>query len=288
MQIESVDLNAEKTIGNIIAKANNLTPQQVQDIVERQQQAGLKFGEAAVDLGYVKKEDVLWALAQQYDYPYAAEGAATINSELVVATDPFDSSSEFFRDIRSHLISNVFSHTSERYALAVCSPQSGDGKSFFAANLAVSFSQLGGRTLLLDADMRTPRQQEIFRIESYAGGLSGVLAGRAQTNVVRPIDELPSLYVLPTGVIPPNPLELVQRPAFDLLIAELLSKFDYVVVDTPAVTHGADARVIAAKCGAAIALGRKNVTPAKAMRTLVAQLEKGTSKFAGAIFNEFS
>jgi protein-tyrosine kinase len=287
MTNEITDSSNEKSIGNIIAEAHNLSPQQVDQVLKHQRQTGTKFGEAAVELGLVKREDVLWALSQQFHYPYAAEGRKSVSTELVVATSPFDAAAEFFRDIRSQLISAVFDASDSQLALAVCSPDVGDGKSFFAANLAAAFSQLGGRTLLIDADMRRPRQHEIFRLDSGRSGLSSVLSGRAETNVLRPIDALPSLYLLPVGVIPPNPLELVQRPTFDLLLNELSNKFDYIIVDTPAAAHGADARVVAAKCGAAVAIGRKNVTDIKAMRALVDQLEKACTTFCGTVFNTY-
>ena len=69
---------------------------------------------------------------------------------------------------------------------------------------------------------------------------------------------VPGLFLLPVGVTPPNPLELVERPAFGLLMRELTSKFDHVVVDTPAAEYGADAAVIAARCGAALVVARKH------------------------------
>ncbi|MDI1259300.1 polysaccharide biosynthesis tyrosine autokinase [Aquabacterium sp.] len=278
----------DKSIGDIIAEANNLSASQVSQILAHQQKTGLKFGEAAVALGFIKREDVLWALSQQFHYPYQAEGGTAVCAELVVATKPFDAASEFFRDVRSQLISNLFADQDPRKALAICSPNVGDGKSFFAANLAVAFSQLGGRTLLVDADMRTPRLHEIFGIENPKTGLSGILSGRNETNVIRPIDALPSLFLLPVGVVPPNPLELIQRPVFDLLLNELVSKFDYVLVDTPAFSHGADARVVAAKCGASVALGRKGQTAVPAMKQLVATLGKRGQDFAGVILNEFN
>jgi chain length determinant protein tyrosine kinase EpsG len=278
----------DKSIGDIIAETNQLSPDQVDRVLEHQKNTGQKFGEAAVDLGYAKREDVLWALSQQFHYPYAANGRQVVSSELVVATTPFDAPAEFFREIRSQVISKVLNGQEPRCALAVCSPNAGDGKSFFAANLAVAFSQLGGRTLLLDADMRGPRQQEIFGLEATPSGLSSVLAGRSESNVIRPVEALPSLYLMPVGVVPPNPLELVQRPAFDLLLNDLVRKFDYVIVDTPAVEHGADARVIAAKCGAAIALCRKGKTSVTAMQTLVKSLEVGCARFAGTVMNNYT
>lgn len=282
------DNGPDQSIGDIMAKANGLSADQVDQVIEHQKNTGQKFGEAAVDLGFAKREDVLWALSQQFHYPYAAEGRQTVSSELVVATTPFEAPAEFFREIRSQILSRVWNNQEPRCALAVCSPNAGDGKSFFAANLAVAFSQLGGRTLLLDADMRGPRQHEIFGLESATTGLSSVLAGRSESNVIRPIEALPSLYLMPVGVAPPNPLELIQRPAFDLLLNKLVSKFDYVIVDTPAVQHGADARVIAAKCGAAVALCRKGKTGVKAMQSLVHVLDTGCARFAGVVMNNYT
>lgn len=279
----------DKPIGDIIAETNNLSPEQVKQILEFQKNTGQKFGEAAVALGFAKREDVLWALSQQFHYPYA-ENIKTVNSELVAATNPFDAPAEFFREIRSQLLPTVFKNDDPKPALAVCSPNTGDGKSYFAANLAIAFSQLGGRTLLLDADVRSPRQHEIFGLpnEHTNNGLSGVLAGRAQSNVIRPIDALSSLYIMPVGVVPPNPLELVQKPTFDILLNELVRKFDYVIVDTPAAEHGADARVIAAKCGAAIALCRQGKTSAKALQSLVKSLKSSGTQFAGTIMNSYT
>lgn len=275
------------SIGDIIRQTNNLSAHQVESVLAYQREHGVKFGEAAVALGFAKPEDVLWALAQQFHYPYAAaNGAEVLNKELVVASQPFSEEAEMFRSIRSRLIepsgSNQGSHGR---AIAVVSPNTGDGKSFFAANLAVVFSQLAGRTLLLDADMRTPRQHEIFDIESSAG-LSGILSGRSETNVIRPVKDLPNLYVLPVGIAPPNPLELVQHAAFKLLLGELLAKFEYVIVDTPAASHGADARVIAERCGRAVIIGRKEITKMPAMKSLVNDLSKTSVHVAGVIMNE--
>jgi protein-tyrosine kinase len=276
--------NSEKSIGNIIAAANNLSSDQINQVIDYQRENGVKFGEAAVNLGFVKREDVLWALSQQFHYPYQGGGNDSVSEELVAATNPFDAASEFFRDVRSQLIESVL--TGERTALAVCSTETGDGKSYFAANLAVAFSQLGARTLLVDADMRTPRQHDIFGIKTAHIGLSGILSGRQETNVIKPIEALPSLYVMPVGVTPPNPLELIQQPTFDLLLTELLKKFDYVVVDTPAASHGADARLIAAKCGASLAIARKGITKIKPLDQWIASVAKGKHKFAGVIMNE--
>ena len=180
----------------------------------------------------------------------------------------------------------LFNEGQDRRAIAVVSPDSGDGKTFFSANLAVTLAQLGGRTLLVDADMRGPRQHQVFGLSNNAG-LSGILSGRAESKVIQQVPGVPSLFVLPVGITPPNPLELVERPAFGLLIRELLSKFDHVVVDTPAAQYGSDCAVIAARCGAALVVARKNRSSVNSLEELVSNLAETPAKLAGVIFNEF-
>jgi len=278
---------ATRPIGDIIADINQLDAAQIERIANYQKENGVKFGEAAVALGLAKREDVLWALSHQFKYPYQRSEPENVSSELVVATDPFDKTAEFFRDVRTQLLSNVFRAPGARkLALAVCSPDAGDGKTFFAANIAVAFSQLSGRTLLIDADMRTPRQHVVFGAQAVSQGLSSVLLGRSDVNVIRPIESLPNLYLLPVGVVPPNPLELIQGQAFDDLIEGVLSRFDYVIVDTPAATHGADNRVIAQKAGGAVVVARKNVTHVRSLKGLVGALQRTVVAFNGVLLND--
>lgn len=276
---------ADKSIGEIIRDNKNLSITQVEQILAYQKQHNLKFGEAAVALGFAKREDVLWALSQQFQYPHSQGSIHTLSSELVVANAPFSAIAESFRSLRAQLIETVFRANGKRSALAVISPNEGDGKSFFAANLAIAFSQLGARTLLIDADLRTPRQQDIFSV-AVTAGLSNVLSGRSEINVSRPTEDLPNLYLLPVGTTPPNPLELCQRPVLPRLMQDVFNSFDYVIVDTPAASHGADARVIAAACGAALAVGRKNSTNMSDMKKLIDALPSSQVQFAGAVFNE--
>lgn len=277
----------DRSIGHILAEANSLTADQVERILAHQKSHGTKFGEAAVALGLAKGEDVLWALSQQFHYPYAPGGGGKqLSEELVLASKPFSHQAEAFRVLRSQINMRLYSADQPRPAIAVVSADSGDGKTFFAANMAVAFSQLGGRTLLVDADMRNPRQHEVFGLDSSTG-LSGILSGRSEANVIRPVADLPSLFVMPVGTLPPNPMELVERPAFGLLMRELASKFDHVIVDTPAAIYGADYAVIAARCGAALVLARKNSSRVNAVQELVATLGNSPAKLAGVIMNEY-
>jgi protein-tyrosine kinase len=282
------NIDSGLSIGDIISQTHALSASDIEAILDFQKKNGVKFGEAAVALGLIKRDDVLWALSKQFQYPYKSGSDEDVSSELVVATNPFDAPAEFFRDIRTKLLEGVFSTQTEKpVALAVCSPSTGDGKSFFAANIATAFSQLGKKTLLIDADMRTPRLHEMFGIDSVSDGLSGIISGRSQTNVLRPIESLPNLFLLPVGVTPPNPMELLHSGSFDLLLMEVLRKFDFVIVDTPAASHGSDARVIAAKCGASVIVARKNITKIDAVRHVLGGKTSEGHRLAGVLFNEY-
>jgi protein-tyrosine kinase len=275
----------DRRIGEIIREAKNLSEDDIGRVLGLQRQFGVRFGEAAIALKLATQEDVLSALSQQFHYPYFGEQGLEFSNELCVARDPFSDEAEIFRDLRSQLL-GLMSDQARHNALAITSANVGDGKSFFAANLAVSFSQLGGRTLLIDADMRTPRQHSIFDLHPE-GGLSALLAGRSEGNMIQPVPGLPSLYVLPVGVVPPNPLELLQQSAFSVLLRELRSKFDYILVDSPAASHGADAKVIGIHCRLALAIGRQSRTSISAVRKLLDGFTRGNCTVAGVVMNEY-
>jgi protein-tyrosine kinase len=275
-----------RRIGDLLREPCRLTDKQIEWILNHHREHGLRFGESAVELGLACREDVLWALSQQFQYPYAID-EKQVNPELVVASSPFGDEAEVFRELRSQLLQGVLSSDAPRRALAVVSPDVGDGKTYLASNLAASLSQLGGPTLFVDADMRTPRSQDVFGVTLNRAGLSAMLSGRPHEGLVQRSSLLPSLYVLPVGAIPPNPLELIQRPAFAQLIREMGTKFDYLIVDTPATVHGADGRVIAAICGAALVVGRRGKTRMKSMSALVNSLARSPAKLAGVVMNEY-
>jgi chain length determinant protein tyrosine kinase EpsG len=272
-------------IGELLSEACGLGKPQVEQILAYARKTGMRFGEAAVALRLVDRKDVLEALYQQFQYTpgFARQQGRT---ELVTAADRFGDQAEAFRELRSRLLIEVL-RDGPRCALAILSPDAGDGKTYLAANLAVSFSQLGERTLLIDADVRTPRQHHVLGVKQNGVGLSSVLAGFTDAaTLVHEVPGLPHLYFAPAGPIPPNPVELMQRPRFGQLVRELLEEFDHVIVDTPAAVRGPDARVIAARCGAALIVARKSRSRVAQLEGLLSALARGPAQIAGVVMNE--
>jgi chain length determinant protein tyrosine kinase EpsG len=284
--IEEQNQLLDRPIGQILREKLSHSTEDVDAILAHMSATGLRFGDAAVALGMATHDDVLQALSEQFGYPYADEQRRRLSPELVTLNQPFSSQAEAFRAIRSQVMMRVFNENEQKRALAIVSPASGDGKTFFSANLAVTLAQTGGRTLLIDADLRGPRQHEVFNLDNSTG-LSSVLAGRVDSQVVQQVAGVPSLYIMPVGVTPPNPLELIDRPAFSMLMRELVLKFDHVIVDTPAVIYGSDAQVIAARCGAVLIVARKNESRVGALQQLVGALSNSPARMAGVILNEF-
>ena len=277
----------DRSMGEIIAETCKLSPEQVETVLSHQREHGGRFGQVAIALGFASTDDVMHALAQQFEYPYATDEQRRLTPELVALNEPFSAQAEAIRAIRSWVMQRVFSEPREvRRALAIVSPNAGDGKSFVAANLAVTLAQLGGRTILIDADLRGPRQHEVFNMPNNTG-LSGVLSNRPDKRVVRKVSGVQGLYLLTVGATPPNPLELIERPVFGLLMRELTTKFDHVVVDTTAAEFGTDATVIAARCGAALVVARKNSSRIGALQELSETLGHSPANLAGVIVNEF-
>ena len=276
----------DRSIGDIIRDTRNLSPDQVEQVLAYQRARGVRFGEALIAMGFATADEVLFALSQQFHYPYANAERRQLSPELVTLNQPFSVQAESFRAIRSQVMMRVYSDTEARCAVAVISPDRDDGKTFFCANLAVALAQLGGRTLVVDADLRGPRLHDVFRVPNSAG-LSGILSGRTEAKVIQQVDGLESLFVLPAGPTPPNPLELLDKPTFGFLIRELLGKFDHVVVDTAAGSLGSDAAVTSARCGAALVVARAHKGRVAALQNLVGTLAASPAKMVGVVMNEF-
>jgi protein-tyrosine kinase len=274
---------ASEPIGALLVGSGRLAQENVPRILDYQNKAGLLFGDAGVAMGLLNEDDVRHALALQFGHAFLSPDAG-LGGELVAAYNPECDAVEHLRVLRSQLMLRWFENDARQAALAIVSPGSGEGRSYIAANLAVLFSQLGKRTLLLDADLRRPRQHQIFGLSGRIG-LSSVLAGRAGWDAVTEVKSLPGLWVLPAGVVPPNPQELLARPGFSRLIQALRSSYEVILIDTPAAHSHADAGTIAARAGAALMLACRNATSVPRFAHLADDLRQFGVTIVGAVLN---
>jgi protein-tyrosine kinase len=273
----------DRRIGGILAEEGRLRPEDIDRVMSLQESSGLRFGEAALRLGLISEDDVRCAVARQYDLPHLVPGSESVSRELVTAYEPFHPRAE---ELRTQLLMRWPKAGAMPRVLAVASPGCGEGRSYVAANLAVVFSQLGERTLLIDADLRSPRQHRIFNVPDRIG-LAAVLSGRADRGAVAPVREFGRLSLLPAGAPPPNPQELLSRPALDVLLQDMSREFDVILLDTPPARFYADALNVAFRAGSALMLARKDHTRLSDTTGLVRELGDSGVRVVGTVLNVF-
>jgi len=279
-------IQPDNSIGAILIRNGRLSVADADKVMRFSIERNLRFGDAAVQMGVLTAADIELALSRQYDYPYLLPGQSAISNEVIAAYEPFTARVESLRALRNQLMWRWFETGPERRALAVTSAESGDGRSFLAANLAVVFSQQHQRTLLIDADMRAPRQHRLFGLENRAG-LSGVLAGRSGQEAIQRVPSLVDLSVLTAGALPPNPSELLGLPAFGRLLRELAASYDVILIDTPAGDEYSDAQLIASRAGAAVMVAHQNHSHMNKLRDLVGLMTDARVHLVGTVLNDY-
>ena len=167
----------------------------------------------------------------------------TVAPALVAARRPQSAEADAFRGVRAHLALGARGHR----VVQVTSPNPGDGKSTFAANLAVVVAQSGLSVVLLDCDFRRPQVHALFRLDAGGVGLADVLAGTAPLAAALRRSPVPRLDLLPCGGRPANPSELLDGPRFAELLDGLKATYDVVVVDTPPLLAVSDPSNVAAR-----------------------------------------
>ena len=277
---------ATHSIGAILVDAGKLTPEKAESVLRLQKEKRLPFGEAAIKLGLLSPEDVRFALARQYHYSYLLKSNHIVSDELVAAYQPFSPQAEALRALRSQLMLRWFADEAKNKTLSIVSPGSKEGRSYLAANLAIVFSQLGERTLLIDANMRNPRQHKLFKLEN-SSGLSSILSGRADANTIQRVSSFMDLSILTAGPIPPNPQELLGRPVFDSLLASASQDFDIIIIDTPPATHCADAHIISMHTSGALVVARQNNSSMRAVHQMADGMAQLGVSLVGTVMTDF-
>jgi protein-tyrosine kinase len=204
--------------------------------------------------------------------------------QLIVAHDPAHPRAESIRSLSTELLMRTRNQGGG--IIALVSPCAAEGRSQLAAELAIAFAQLGRRTLLVDADLRHPTQHILFGAENDRG-LTDALVDGGGTVRLFGIAEMPQLKLLPSGVLPPNPLELLSGIRFEQLATEWRRNFEFVILDTPPAAKSSDAIAVASVVGNVLVLSRADVTPFTALKEMARKLETTHARTLGAVIGRF-
>lgn len=209
-----------------------------------------------------------------------------MNNELIVANNPKSGVAEAIKTIRTNLL---FSSIDEQVkSILMTSSMSGEGKSFITANLAIAFAQAGVKVLIVDCDLRRGRQHKIFNIDNEQG-LSNLLLDDVDKNYKKYIKKTryENIYVLPMGIVPPNPSELLASAKNKQLAKLLKQKFDLVIYDGVPVGGLTDSIIMADLVDKIVIVSAYKITPVEFLANTNKALEKFKDKIAGVILNKF-
>lgn len=222
-------------------------------------------------------------IEQKTNVPVVAE-ISQINSDspVVIREGKRTAIAEQFRALRTNL--TFMGLADKTNTILVTSSSSGEGKSFTAVNLAVSFTLIGKKVALLELDLRKPKVSKLLEVRNDVG-ISNYLVNQASiTDIIKPT-EIKDLFVLSSGIIPPNPAELLLKDKFKQLMAEVKERFDYVVLDSAPVGPVADSYLLKEYADATVYMVRQNKTQRSNLKLIEELNNKKKFKNICVVFN---
>jgi receptor protein-tyrosine kinase len=276
----------------------NLSQDDVAQIAALMQEQHLNFLQASFQLKFLTEDD-LHHVAPQEQRPRRSgiiqnalrrvsgrqelvvrQGEAKPSDELLRSQRTDNERNEKLRALRTQLML-----LNDSGVIALVSPERGEGRSRLCADLAMMFAQLGRRTLLIDADLRHPSQHTLFCADNQ-WGLAEALSND-EAPYLYGVRELPELSLITAGKLPLNPLELVSNSRFERLVTRMRRQYDFILIDTPAMTPYSDGMQIAAVAKRVLVLSRASATDLAKMNQMLTRLAVTDSKILGAVINRY-
>jgi succinoglycan biosynthesis transport protein ExoP len=204
--------------------------------------------------------------------------------EMVNLKEPESTFAEHYRNIRTSLLLSTPDQPPKVFVVTSALPQ--EGKTVTAVNLAIAFTQLGKKVLVLDCDLRRPRVHKIFRIKN-TGGITSYLMGRSRIeDIIYRYPGEPNLHVLPSGPIPPNPVELIISKGMKDMMEGLRKHYDFIFIDAPPLMGIQDSILLGEYSDGLLLVAWGGKTPRKVIEKAKAEIEKFNIRLFGVILNK--
>lgn len=299
-------MESDQSIADALVLLYKLPEEAIQSIQQAKKALGVGFHEAALHTGLVTQHELDEAdeLVRRHSQH---EGRGIIEEalrrrpsarelivwqgerlrpgkELILAHDPYCERSETIRSLRTELLMRTNGRRTTGM-FAILSACGGEGRSQLAAELALAFAQLGSRTLLVDADLRRPRQHLLFGADNSIGLAQSLVDGSPPR--LYGIEALPQMALLTSGAPPPNPLELLSGTRFERTVAEWRRNYEFVVMDTPPISRFSDGLAVASVAGNVVVVGRANSTSFSMFNEMRRRLDTTNAWVVGAVMNSF-
>jgi capsular exopolysaccharide synthesis family protein len=225
------------------------------------------------------------ATMEQNDVRSAAAASFEAAASVVTIDEPTGMGAEAIRALRTQLM--TVRNRDGLTSLAICGPESSVGCTFVAVNLAVSLSQIGVKTLLVDGNLRNPAVHRMILPPPGVAGLQQCLLGELDVDDAIQHDVIDNLSLLYAGGSALSPQELLSAPRFRELVELWSREYDFTIVDTPPANQSADGRYIAGVLGAAVVVVRQDHTAVSNLRTILNELEGSEAAVVGTVLNQF-
>ena len=210
-----------------------------------------------------------------------------IERTLITREDPKSPISEAYRTLRTSIMYSSSSTDSDSKVIMVSSPGPGEGKTTTVANLAITYANLGKKTLLIDADLRKPVIHKVFDLEKDRGLTKCIVSDLSYKDIIQ-TSQIENLSLISSGINPPNPSELLNSHKMKDLIDSLKTDFDIILIDTPPIIAVTDALVLSKIVDNFILVCRSTVTQKGALDRSIKSLKQVGGNFDGAILNAVS
>ncbi len=238
-----------------------------------------KMGLSTISI--IPEIDVKTALERAKTESNGRSDEASLQSRMISYYDPKSSVAEAYRGLRTNI--QFMNPDKPIHSLVISSPGPGDGKSTTVINIAITFANLGKKTILIDCDLRKPILHKVFNI-SRNPGLTDVMKSETSIDIIRQT-EIPNLDIITSGDIPPNPSEILASQKLKNFLTKVSENYDIVLLDSPPIIAVTDAIILSKITDAIILVVKANSTDLRIVERSIDQLSQVNCILAGAVLN---